>query len=230
MSHHDVKEIHHASDPRPRSQLKVRLVVFLVLPLTVLTAACALNREPSRTPRTAIEQLLLMHAAQRSLSTLSLPIPEDAALFIQVTGLSRLSYPVDRGLDQEGLMLGPPTDLSYVREVVTGRLGEMGFRIADREDNADYLVKIIVHALGTEQGESLVGLPQVSVLGFALPEIALFKAQNQIAHARFSLDIYERPSNRFLRSTPIYTGDAFHNQYTVFFIFSFRRTDLIQAP
>jgi hypothetical protein len=228
MLHDDLSERHNTAGSSLRDSRWLS-AISLALALAFLTSACALNREPSRTPRTAIEQLLLLHATQRSLAALSLPVSEGAALFIQVTGLSRLSY-FDRGLDHEGMMLGPPTDLSYVRELVTGRLGEMGFRIADREEHADYLVKIIVHALGTEQGESLLGLPQVSLLGFALPEIAFFKAQNQIAHVRFSLDIYERPTNRFLRSTPIYIGDAYHNQYTILFVISFRRTDLIQAP
>jgi hypothetical protein len=191
-------------------------------------SACAMNREPSRTPRTAIEQLLLTQATQRSLGDLSVPVAQGSTLYLEVTGLSRLSSYL--GDNHGGVMIGPSTDLGYVKEVMIGRLGELGYRIADREENADYVVKIIVQALGTEQGQSLIGLPQISLLGFALPEVALFKAQNQIAHMRFSLDLYERQTGRFLRSTPTYAGNAYHNQYTILFIISFRRTDLIQAP
>jgi hypothetical protein len=215
------------------------LVAWLLLVLATLPA-CALTREPSRKPRTAIEQLLLSQAVERSLADLAVPLPTGVSVSVEITGLTRLasylSQPTDlsqsTGQGDGGLLYGPPTDLSYVREVVCARLGALGFRIRDPGDDPPFLVKVLVHALGTEQGVNFFGMPPVqsSFFPFALPELTLYKAQNQKAHMRVSLDLYDRQTGTLIRSTPIYTGNTYFNQYTVFFFISFRRTDLVQAP
>jgi hypothetical protein len=207
--------------------------------LLIGLAGCVLPREPSRTPRTAIEQLLLSHAAERSLAEVNLPLPVGTQVFVEVTGLARLdSYVGREGTQlgqpspQQGLMYGPPTDLAFVRDVVAGRLGRMDFRISNRAEDAAYLVRVIVHALGTEQGESFFGVrsAQVVLLPFALPELPLYSAQYQKAQMRFSMDIFEAGTGRLLRSMPVSIGEAYFNQYTLLFFISFRRTDLTQPP
>jgi hypothetical protein len=239
MWHHDLSERHHAVRPRPGDRSLELLVVFLLFVLSIFTGACSLTREPSRTPRTVVEQLLLTHATERSLAELSVPLPEGANVLVEVTGLTRLASYIGQAdntnqtvLSQAGQLYGPSTDLAYVKEVVAGRLGELGFRIRDKEDQADYIVKTIVQSLGTEQGENFFGMPPVQsvLLPFSLPELTLYKLQHQEAHMRFSLDLYERRTGRFLRSTPVYTGTAFYKLYTLLFFFSFRTTDLISPP
>jgi hypothetical protein len=200
--------------------------------LLVMLSACALTHEPSRTPRTAIEQLLLHHAVERSLSDVTIPLPERSGIHVEVIGFSRLSsYAGRQDSNNDGLLYGPETDLEFVRHAVIARLGELGSRIQDNAEDAEYAIKVIVQALGTEQSQTFFGIPSAPslVLPVVPPEIPLYKAQYQQAHARLSLNIYERRTGRFLRSSPVYSGDAYFNQYTIFFV-SFRRTDLIQAP
>jgi hypothetical protein len=163
---------------------------------------------------------------------LTIPLLEHSSIHIEVTGLSRLSSYAGRpGSTNDGLFYGPDTDLEFVREAVSARLGELGSRIQDNADKAEYVVKVIVQALGTEQSLTFFGIPSAPslVLPVVPPEIPLYKAQYQKAHARLSLNVFDRDTGRFIRSSPMYTGEAYFNQYTILFI-SFRRTDLIQAP
>src|SRR5262245_53205692 len=46
----------------------------VILCLFAALLGCAISREPTRTPRTAIEELLLSSAVQRSMNALNLPI------------------------------------------------------------------------------------------------------------------------------------------------------------
>jgi hypothetical protein len=205
----------------------------------LLISGCVVPREPSRTPRTAIEQLLVSQAAERSVSELTVPLPAASKLYIDIIGLARLESYVGKertqfsvANTQQGLVYGPPTDLSFIREMVAARLGRGDFRIAERSEDAAYVVRIIVHAVGTEQGETFFGArtAQSFILPFSLPDLPLYAAQYQKAHMRFTLDIYESNTGRFLRSMPAYAGEAYYNQYTVLFFISFKRTDLVQPP
>jgi hypothetical protein len=89
-----------------------------------------------------------------------------------------------------------------------------------------------VQAFGTEQGETFFGMPPVQsvILPFALPELTLFKLQNQMAYMRCSFDIFESATGRHVRSTPWYVGSSYYNQYTILFFIYFRTTDLVLPP
>jgi hypothetical protein len=112
------------------------------------------------------------------------------------------------------------------------RLGELGVLLPPTPVDANYSVRIIVDALGTEQGESFVGMPPVQsvLLPFSLPQLTLFRAQLQRSYARFTLNIYNAKTGELVRSTAWYEGSAYYNQYTVLFFFMFEGTDLIGKP
>jgi hypothetical protein len=208
---------------------------------SLLFMGCALIREPTRTPRTAIEQLLLSHAVTRSMSELSLPLSSGETVMVEVVG-----FPTDRLALQERfgsnttlgdnsdlpVVRGPGSDLVVVYGRAEARLGELGFALQPRRKDAPYVVRVTVLALGTDQGQTFFGMPPVQsvLLPFALPELTLFKAQRQKAYMRYTIDIYDSMTGRLVRSTPWYQGSAYYNQYTVLFFLSFHGTDLSQAP
>ena len=100
------------------------------------------------------------------------------------------------------------SDLPMVRGFVEGRLGELGYQLQGRQQEARYRVRVMVQALGTEQGVTFFGMPPVQsvIIPFALPELTLFKLQNQRAYTRLSLDIFQTATGRLVRSTPWYVG------------------------
>ena len=221
-----------AGDLRVRRRGGIRLEI-VPLSLVVLLAACALPQEVSKTPRSAVEQLLLTHAVQRALADVTVPLPEGATVAVEVSGLQ-----TDRAhvhLQKEGdfgIIDSPSWDLSFVRDAVAARLGEQGYHIKRHPGEATYLVRAMVLALGTNQGSTFFGLPPIQsvIIPFSLPQLTVFEEQDQLAHARLYLDIYEAATGRFVRSTQWTTGSAYYNQYTILFFFTFRTTDILQVP
>ncbi|MGQ0811770.1 MAG: hypothetical protein ACT4OO_11170, partial [Nitrospiraceae bacterium] len=112
--------------------------------LTVI--GCAPIQETSSTPRTAIEQLLLGQAIERALEDLSVPIPDEQSLALEVTGLQTDRTHLRMNEDKRGILDNPSWDLDFVRDVVAARLGEMGYRIHKQEQGAPYLVRVMVQA------------------------------------------------------------------------------------
>jgi hypothetical protein len=222
--------------------LKLRKPVFFALLVSTVLSGCALTREPTRTPRTAMEQLLLAQAITRSLNHLAVPIPSRQPVVVELAG-----FPQDRSILQRTFAVPQapttsPGDLPVIRQqasdlpVVQGkleaRLGELGLMLRTRREEARYFLRAVVEALGTEQGETFFGMPPVQsvLIPFALPELTLYKAQRQRAYARFTIDVYDAHTGELVRSTSWYEGAAFYNQYTVFFFFTFEGSDLTAIP
>lgn len=178
----------------------------------VLLSGCAATRQTSTPLRTAIEQLLLSQALQRTLPEVNLPLPENSAVFLEAVGLTRDYIP-----DQE-----------YVRQAIALQLAKQGFRLAQREEEAMYRIKILLQTFGTEQGVVFVGLPQVQsvLLPFALPEISLYKDLHQTGHVRWALTVFERATGRLISSSPWHAASTYYNHYTVLILVTFRLTDL----
>lgn len=187
----------------------------------LLLSGCALNRTPTQTARSAIEQLLLSQAMERSLYDVEIPLAQGASFTLDTVGFSVPPVSVNTA-----------SDLAYAQEAVAGRLGQLGFRIKPKSEEAMYLARVLVQSLGTAQGESFFGMPPVQsvLIPFALPELIIFKKQLQTGYMRFSIDVYEVSSGRLLFSTPWYAGSAFYNQYTFLFIFTYNSTDLLSPP
>jgi hypothetical protein len=180
--------------------------------VSALLIGCATTREQSKTPRTAIEQLLLSEALERSLAGLSVPLPTGASVVVETAGLSG--------------------DQSFVRKLVEDRLGAEGMLIREKAEDAGYLVRVIVQTLGTEQDNSFFGMPPVQsgLLPFALPELAVYDKKIQYGVARVSLALFERATGRLIIATRLYEGTASYKQYVLLFFIGFRATDLRHPP
>lgn len=198
-------------------------------------AGCGFVQEVSKTPRTATEQLLLSQAVEGALADLALPLPEGTSVSLEISGLQ-----TDRAhlhLDEEDVKFGvidsPSWDLAFVRDLVAGRLGELGYRIQTRPDGgATHVVRVLVQAMGTNQGKTFFGMPSVQsvLIPFSLPQLTLYQELSQLAHVRFHVQIFETATGRFIDSTPMLRGSTYYDQYTVLFFITFKITDLIAPP
>jgi hypothetical protein len=184
--------------------------IFLAL---ILLSACGVSRDASKSPRAATEQLLLAQAVERSFEDVSVPILKDAAVVMEVAGLTPDQY--------------------YVRDSVAGHLARtQGTRIVGRRDQAKYVVHVMVQALGTELDQSFFGMPQVQggLIPIALPELPLYKFIREIGYVRYSMNIYEAATGRLALATPWYTKTAAWRQYTIFIFLTFRTSTLTDPP
>ena len=235
-SEHVIEYLHvgrsHPSKDR-KALVRIRAGI-LVAVVALLSVGCALTQEVTKTPRNAIEQLLLSQAVEGALEGVTVPIPEGEAIRVEVTGLQtdRAHLHMDEQDQRFGVIDSPSWDLAFVRDLVAGRLGALGYRVRQSEEEATYLVRILVHAMGTNQGKTFFGIPPIQslIIPFALPQITLYQKLNQLAHVRLHLDIFETGTGRFVQSTQWTSGSTYYNQYTVLFFFSFRTTDLVAPP
>lgn len=179
--------------------------------LLLLLAACAPSRELSKTSRTATEQLLVSQALHRSLSGVSIPLPYGSSVAVETAGLK-------------------DTDAAFARELVASRLGSLGLRVQRKEEEANYLIRVIIQTLGTNQETSFFGMPPVTsvLLPFALPELSVYKYEHQQAAVRLRLEFFERASRRFITSTRWYEGLTYFDHYTLLFFIGFHVTDLTE--
>jgi hypothetical protein len=205
---------------------------WMIVSALLILPGCAPQQEISRTPRTAVEQLLLGQALERAVDKLSLPIPEGASLMVEASGLQTDRAHLQLMNQERGVVDNLYWDLSFVRDVTSTHLAELGHRIRTHASKATYLVRVMVQSLGTNQSLTFLGMPAVQsvLIPFALPELTLYRRQNQLAYARIKLDIFEIATGRLIRSTPWWVGETFYNQYTILFFIFFHTTDLNDPP
>lgn len=178
-------------------------------------SACSTTQNTTQTLRTPIEQLLLSEAVTRSLSQQpieALLIPQNANVILDTSGIS--------------------ADQGYVKEVMTGWLGQQGYRIQSDKAQATHQVSVIVESLGTELEKTFFGIPPIqgSLIPIATPELAFFKAQNQTGYIKLYINIYELPTGKFVQTVKPYLAQTYYDDYTVLFLFSFNKTDLTSPP
>ena len=137
------------------------LAVGSVLVAAIFFCGCTLEQEFSRTPRTAVEQLLLTQSIQHALHNLTPFLPEQASLRVDVTGLQTDRANLNMQGDQRGILNGPSNDLILIRDAVATGLGRLGYRIDSRDANPTYLARVVVESFGTTQGLTFFGMPPV---------------------------------------------------------------------
>ncbi|MGZ8386412.1 MAG: hypothetical protein ACXWWI_10650 [Nitrospira sp.] len=205
---------------------------FVLSILTALITGCALEQEMSRTPRTAVEQVLLTQAVEQSLENLSVRLPEGVNVDVDATGLESGRSPLRMTNADLGAIDRPSRDILYIRDVVAAELGRRGYRVSARDTESPYLVRGMAESFGTMQGTIFVGMPPVQsvLIPFSLPELTLYKNQSQSGYARLHLDIYDNRTGEFLGSTPKLVGRSFYNQYTLLIFATWNRTDVTAPP
>ena len=210
--------------------MKVSSFAFSIL--TALIAGCALSQEVSRTPRTAIEQVLLTQAAEQALVNLSVRLPEGVNVDVDVTGLESDRSRLGMTNTDLGTIDRPSRDISYIRDAVVAELGRRGYRVSARGAKSRYLIRVMVESFGTMQATVFVGMPPVQsvLIPFSLPELTLYRNQSQSGYARLHLDAYDNRTGEFLGSTPKLVGRAYFNQYTVLLLATWHRTDVTAHP
>ena len=205
-------------------------ICSLLIMLTTASFGCAVEQEYSRTPRTAVEQLLLTQAIERAFHNLHMVLPPSASLELQDTSLDSDRTLVRINGPELASAKHPALETTYIRDAVSAVLGRQGYRIPVQ--NANYLVRVMVESLGTMQGLTLIGLPpiQSTVIPFSLPELALYKFQKQSGYARVHVDMFDNRTGEFVGSSATIIGRTYYDQYTVLFYLTWAATDLLAPP
>ncbi|NIA21094.1 MAG: hypothetical protein GWP05_03775 [Anaerolineaceae bacterium] len=137
---------------------RIAATVFLI---SLCLTGCT-SRLVSNTPRTAIEQLLLSGAVDKVMERIDLPQLSGKTVYLDFSNLQ--AY-----------------DVHYIRAAARARFAEMGCRLVDAAEGADFVAEISSGGLGTEYKKSLIGLPSLPVPNSPTPtpELALYRSVEQ---------------------------------------------------
>jgi hypothetical protein len=191
---------------------RVGCAAFLIVTLSsLILSGCSSTYETTKSPRSPIEQLLLTQSLKRGLIDAVLPIQPGQSVAVETVGLT--------------------ADQAFVTALIEKWLGREGLNLP-KDGKESLIARITLDAFGTLQSQTFFGIPQISggLLPIAVPELAFYKANRQQSMVRFSIDFIDKKTGRLVRSTPLYEGDAFYNNFTVFLAFNFRDTDLLPPP
>jgi hypothetical protein len=163
---------------------------------------CSTTRRITNTSATGLQQLLTTEAVDRALQKLVWPDFSNRTVYVE-TG-----SPAEWG------------DQFYLNQAVTAHLTNQGAAVTLDPKAADYVVSVLAGAIGTDQKDVLVGMPPVAsyVFPVALPEIAIYKAEDQEGFAKIELVASDAKRGGIVhRSGPAYGHTYVHNR-TVLFI------------
>ena len=185
---------------------------FLMMVLSsLILSGCASTYETTNTARSPTEQLLLTQSLQRGLIDAVLPIPPGQSVAVETVGLT--------------------TDHVFVTALIERWLSREGLNLP-KDGKESLIARVTLDAFGTLEDLTFFGIPQISggFFPIAVPELVFYKARRQTGLARFSIDFIDKKTGRLIRSTPLYEGDAFYNQFTLLLAVNFLDTDLLPPP
>jgi hypothetical protein len=183
---------------------------FVVLAAALaLSAACTTVRITG-TPRSSIEQRLLVRSLERAAARLDTSSLAGHLLRIEMFGLT--------------------SDSVFARDFLRARLETRGLRVTSGSD-ADVTLQIFATALAVDTGDTLIGVPamQAPVLAVPIPEIALFKLERSRGHAEVQLYTYDS-EGRLTSQLPDVRGEAKYTRFTILIFISFSVSDIDEAP
>ncbi len=175
----------------------VALVVWLVSG----AIGCSTERRITNTAATGLQQLLTSEAVDRAVAKLVWPDLQGHTVFIQ-TG-----SPAEWG------------DQFYLNQAITAQLVTHGAAVTPNPDKADIIVSVLAGSIGTDEQDVLFGMPPVAsmLIPFSLPELALYKAQDQEGFAK--VEVVGSDAHRggeILHSGPTYGRTYVHNRSVLF--------------
>jgi hypothetical protein len=186
----------------------VRPLTAVLVCLSVALSGCAVTNQITKTPRSTIEQRLLVQALDRALAGVDARQLQGKTVAVDFYGLT--------------------ADKDFAKEYFIAWLQSQRVRIAEDPKQAELRLKVFASALGVDQGQSFVGSPSFTVplIGFVMPEIPLFKDIRHSGHAEIKIATIDGQNGEFIDETNHAIGTSRHDDYTVLIVVHFTRTDL----
>jgi hypothetical protein len=183
-------------------------VLWPLLAVAIVSAlpGCTTVRQTG-TERSSIEQRLLVRALERAVAQFDTVSLGQRPIEVRVQGLT--------------------TDQNFAQDFVATRLALRGVKVVRPGEVPEMVLRIFATALAVDNDSTLLGIPTmvVPVLGFPIPEIAIFKTERSRGHAEVQLFLYD-DDGHFVGALPDAFGQSRYNRYTVLIIFSFSVGDL----
>jgi hypothetical protein len=173
-----------------------------------LLAGCAATAQITNTPRSTIEQELLVRALDRAMAGINTQNLKAKAVTVDFYGLT--------------------PDKDFAKEYFIAWLQAQRVRVVADPKQAQLRLKVFASILGVDQGQSFVGAPAFTVplIGFGVPEIPLFKNVEHSGRAEIKLSVIDGETGEFVDEAPPSVGQSQHDDYTILIVVHFTRSDL----
>jgi hypothetical protein len=185
-----------------------KFVLAIVVFCSVAIYGCAVSTQITNTPRSTVEQELLVSSLERGFANLDTQRLAGATVTVDFYGLT--------------------PDKDFAKEFLIAWLQAHQVQIVTNPKEAQIRLKVFAPVLGVDQGQSFVGTPAFTVpfLGVAIPEIPVFKDVRHSGRAALEVYAIDEDSGKFLSKSPTALGAADHDDYTILILIHFTRSDI----
>ena len=187
---------------------RIAFGILLLCSVSFLVGGCAVSPQITNTPRSSIEQELLVSSLERGFETLETQHLAGATVTVDFYGLT--------------------PDKDFAKEFLIAWLQAHRVHIVTDPKEAQLRVKVFAPVLGVDQAQSFIGTPSFTVpfLGVTIPEIPLFRDVRHVGHAALESYTLEEDGGKFLDRSPTAMGQSTYDDYTVLIIIHFTRSDM----
>lgn len=156
------------------------LNIIGLVAIALLFSGCTTSRTTD-TARTGMEQLLISNAVDQTLDKTAFPSVSGRKVFVEEKYLDC----VDKG---------------YVVGSIRQRLLAGGAQLVDAKDGSEVTIEIVSGGLGTDNIESYVGVPGLTVPGLPveLPEVRVYEKKSQFGTAKLGVVAYATTTGEML--------------------------------
>jgi hypothetical protein len=157
--------------------------VFCLCVAATFFSGCTTSRTTD-TARTGIEQLLISNAVDQTLDKTAFPAVSGRKVFVEEKYLDC----VDKG---------------YVVGSIRQKLLSSGAHLVDAKDGSDVTIEIVSGGLGTDNIESYLGVPGLTVPGLPveIPEVRVYEKKSQFGTAKLGIVAYTTTTGEMLYSS-----------------------------
>ena len=182
-----------------------RAVIWLIA-ASRLTGGCAMAAQLKAVEPTALTQQLVMRSLERAVAQLDLDRVRGRRVALEVFAQA-----------------GNP---ALTRALVASWLVEHGVHVTT--DAPDLTMHVLISALGSDLGETLIGIPafQAPLVGMPVPEIALFKWVRNRGLSEMRLYTFDAKTGAFVDKGRAVEGRSKRDDFTVLLIVRFTVTDV----
>jgi hypothetical protein len=187
---------------------KMAFGIFVLCSVCFVLEGCAVSPQITNTPRSSIEQELLVNSLERGLKNLDTHLLAGATVIVDFFGLT--------------------PDKDFAKEFLIAWLQSHQVRIVTDPNEAQLHVKVFAPVLGVDQAQSFIGTPAFTVpfLGVTIPEIPLFRDVRHMGHAALESYTMEEDGGKFLVKSPPAMGRTEYDDYTILIVIHFTRSDM----
>lgn len=183
--------------------------VAIGLAVAALSSGCVSSMQLVAQQPSALTQLLVTRSLERALVQLD------------VTRLSGRKVSLD--------FYSQSPAQNFAKEFVTTWLEARSVHVAhDAHDAKEFAVKVFASAVGSDRGESFVGIPsiQAPVIGFPIPEIAIFKWARNRGLSELLVYVFDGTTNALVETIGPTVGHSKQDDFTFLIVLSFTVSDL----